>query len=163
MLFPDLGDALLPLRERHPGQRGLMACQPFPRQQTWLQRASRQLQGQGGRETKDVLVLYVMYGVVNDWWCCSFPTSLRTPIHHLHDTSTLLLLCPMQPRYIGHTAPHTAFGCGEQVPDVVVPHYGDARMQHSQSTQPALPGVTTAHAPRGVPASTNEVFPASPT
>ena len=56
-LHPDLGDALLPLRERHPGQRGLMACQPFPRQHTWLQRASRQLQGQGGTETKDALVL----------------------------------------------------------------------------------------------------------
>ena len=36
-------------------------------------------------------------------------------------------------------------------------------MQHSQSRPPALPVVTTAVAPRGVPASTNEVFPASPT
>ena len=53
--------------------------------------------------------------------------------HHLHDTSTLLLLCPMQQRYIGPTAPHTAFSCGEQVPDVAIPHYKDARMQHSQS------------------------------
>ena len=43
------------------------------------------------------------------------------------------------------------------------PHYKDARMQHFQSRLPALPGVTTAVAPRGVPASTNEVFPASPT
>ena len=42
-------------------------------------------------------------------------------------------ICPMQPRYIGQTAPHTAFSCGEQVPDVAVPHYKDARMQHSQS------------------------------
>ena len=46
---------------------------------------------------------------------------------------------------------------------MAVPHYRDARMQHSQSRQPALPRVTTAVAPRGVPASTNEVFPASPT
>ena len=36
-------------------------------------------------------------------------------------------------------------------------------MQHSQSRQLALPGVTTVVAPRGVPASTNEVFPESPT
>ena len=56
---------------------------------------------------------------------------------HLHDTSTLLLLCPMQPRYIGHTAPHTAFGCGEQVPDVAIPHYKDARMQHSPMQCPS--------------------------
>ena len=133
VLFPDLGDALLPLRERHPGQRGLIACQPFPRQQTWLQRASRQLQGQGGRETKDVLVLYVMYGAVNEVWCRPCPTNLQSPTHHLHNTTTLLLLCPMQPRYIGQTASHTAFGCGRQVPDVAVPHYRDARMQHSQS------------------------------
>ena len=40
---------------------------------------------------------------------------------------------PMQPRYIGQTAPLTAFSCGEQVPDVGLPHYRDARMQHSQS------------------------------
>ena len=45
---------------------------------------------------------------------------------HLHDTSTLLLLCPMQQRYIGQTAPRTAFSCGEQVPDVAIPHYRDA-------------------------------------
>ena len=38
---------------------------------------------------------------------------------------------PMQPCYIGQTAPHTAFNCGEQVPDVALPHYKDARMQHS--------------------------------
>ena len=44
-----------------------------------------------------------------------------------------------------------------------LPHYGDARMQHSQSRQPALPGVTTVVALRAVPASTNEVFPTSPT
>ena len=35
-----------------PGQRGRIVCQPCPRQHTWLQRASRQLQGQGGREKK---------------------------------------------------------------------------------------------------------------
>ena len=51
---------------------------------------------------------------------------------HLHDTRTLLLLCPMQHRYIGQTAPHTAISCGEQVPDVTISHYRDARMQHSQ-------------------------------
>ena len=69
----------------------------------------------------------------------------------------------MQPRYIGQTAPLTAFSCGEQVLDVVLPHYKDARMQHSQRRPLALPGVTTAVAPKAVPASTNEVFPASPT
>ena len=34
-------------------------------------------------------------------------------------------------RYIGHTASLTAFSCGRQVPDVGIPHYRDARMQHS--------------------------------
>ena len=57
--------------------------------------------------------------------------------NHLHNTITLLLLCPMQPCYIGHTAPHTAFGCGEQVHDVGLPHYGDAKMQHSPMQCPS--------------------------
>ena len=48
-------------------------------------------------------------------------------------TSAYLLLCPMQHRCIGQTAPHTASSCGEQVPGVAVPHYRDARMQHSHS------------------------------
>ena len=33
-----------------------MACQPCPRQLTWLQRASRQPQGQGGREKEKAQV-----------------------------------------------------------------------------------------------------------
>ena len=57
--------------------------------------------------------------------------------NHLHNTRTLLLLCPMQHRYIGQTAPHTAFSCGEQVPDVAIPHYKDARMQHSPMQCPS--------------------------
>ena len=40
---------------------------------------------------------------------------------------------PMQPCYIGQTAPLTACSCGEQVLDVVLPHYKDVRMQHSQN------------------------------
>ena len=79
--------------------------------------------------------------------------------------------CKRPPRLLRlyATSLHWAYGppyslsCGRQVPDVGIPHYRDARMQHSQSRQPALPGVTTAVAPRRVPASTNEVFPASPT
>ena len=71
--------------------------------------------------------------------------------------------CPRQLRYLGRTASLAASAVGGQVPDVGIPHCRDARMQHSQSRQPALPGVTTVVAPRGVPASTNEVFPASPT
>ena len=51
---------------------------------------------------------------------------------------------PRQPCYLGYTAPLTAFSCGGRIPDVGLPHYWDARMQHSQSRQPALPGVTTA-------------------
>ena len=72
-------------------------------------------------------------------------------------------ICPMQPRYFGQTAPLTAFSCGKQVPDVALPHYKDAKMQHTQSRPLAPPGVTTAVAPKAVPAPTNEVFPASPT
>ena len=80
---------------------------------------------------------------VNEVWCRPCPTNLHSPTHHLHNTRTLLLLCPMQHRYIGQTALHTAFSCGGQVPDVAIPHYKDARMQHSQSR----------------PASTNQLFP----
>ena len=64
---------------------------------------------------------------------------------------------------LGRRLPIQPSAVGRQVPDVAIPHYRDARMQHSQRRQPALPGVTTALAPRALPASTNEVFPASPT
>ena len=37
--------------------------------------------------------------------------------------------------YIGQTASCTAFSCGGQVPDVAVPHYRDARMQHSGASR----------------------------
>ena len=46
---------------------------------------------------------------------------------------------PRQPCYLGHTAPLTPFSCGGQVPDVDIPHYRDARMQHSQSRQTSTP------------------------
>ena len=120
MLFPDLGDALLPLRERHPGQRGLMACQPFPRQQTWLQRASRQLQGQGGREEKTLrCLLSPRVHIVCAMMCDGDPTNLHPSNHHcltLVHTSKRLpqWLCPMQPRYIGHTASLTASAEGDK-------------------------------------------------
>ena len=55
MLFPDLGDALISLTEDTPDDVG-MACQPCPQQLTWLQRAPRQPQGQGGREKEKVQV-----------------------------------------------------------------------------------------------------------
>ena len=45
-----------PPHRGHPGRSGRMACQPCPLQLTWLQRASRQPQGQGGREKKNALV-----------------------------------------------------------------------------------------------------------
>ena len=89
------------------------------------------------------------------------PTTTTTTITALHQSITFVLPTV--------TSLHRAYGlpyslsCGRQVPDVGIPHYRDARMQHSQSRQPALPGVTTTVAPRGVPASTNEVFPTSPT
>ena len=62
----------------------------------------------------------------------------NTQQHHHHTTThnnpslpyTSAEARPMQHRCIG---PHTAFSCGEQVPDVAIPHYRDARMQHSQS------------------------------
>ena len=50
-------------------------------------------------------------------------------------------------RYLKNAATLTASAVG-QVPDVGMPHYRDARMQHTQRTQPALPGVTTVVAPR---------------
>ena len=60
------------------------------------------------------------------------------------------------------SGPPYSISCGRQVPDVGLPHYRDARMQHCQSTQPALFGVTTVVAPKGSAITTNGVFPASP-
>ena len=72
-----------PPHRGHPGQRGVMACQPRPRQRTWLQRASPQLQCQGGRERKMLnLRMCAAQGVCNEVWCRPFPTSLPSPIHH---------------------------------------------------------------------------------
>ena len=86
MLFPDLGNALIPHRG-HPGQRGRMACQPCPRQLTLLQRASRQLQGQGGREKektlRSLLSLRVAYGCAMK--CGGGPT--QPTYHHLPITA----------------------------------------------------------------------------
>ena len=70
-----------PPHRRHPGQRGLMACQPFPRQHTWLQRASRQLQGQGGREKKMLRLEHARQNMVCAMKCGVAP-NLRTPFHH---------------------------------------------------------------------------------
>ena len=74
MLFPDLGDAFIPLTE-------VMACQPRPRQRTWLQRASRQLQGQGGRETKMLRLEHVRQYMVCAMKCGVAP-SQPTDKHH---------------------------------------------------------------------------------
>ena len=72
MLLPDLGDALIPLTEDTPDNVGEWPANhahgsiPCPRQHTMLQRASRQLQGQGGREREKtvrcLLSLCVAYG-----------------------------------------------------------------------------------------------------
>ena len=102
-----------------------------------------------------------MRGVCNEVWWCPFPTSRQPPDHHCltpaltHTQGNLVTL--------GIRLPSQSSAVGGQVPDVGLPHCRDARIQHSQSRQPALPGVTTVVAPRRVPASTDEVFPASPT
>ena len=119
-----------------------------------------------GRERKEKCPGAVMmwYAPVRAMKLCgdpSQPTSNHRPITALHQSITFVLpkAIPLPWAY----GPPYSLSCGGQVPDVGIPHYRDARMQHSQSGQPALPGVSTVVAPRGVPASTNEVFPASPT
>ena len=85
MLFLDHGSALIPPHRGHPGRSGGMACQPCPRQLTWLQRASRQPQGHGGRERKNAQVFrdYVStHGASNEVWWSPYPTNLQPPIHH---------------------------------------------------------------------------------
>ena len=111
MLFPDLGDALTPYR-RHPGQRGVMACQPHPRQRSWLQRASRQLQGQGRRERKMLnLSMCAAHGGCSEVWCRPFPTNLPSPIHHCLTPAQRHAQCnnvtlggrlPIQPSAVGN-------------------------------------------------------------
>ena len=53
---------------------------------------------------------------------------------------------PRQLCYLGCAAPLYSLS-GRQVPDVGMPHYRDARMQHRQCTHPALVGVTAVAAP----------------
>ena len=106
-----------------------MTCQPRPRQRTWLQRASRQLQGQGGREREKAQD----FEPVRQRVVCAMKCGVALPNQPTITSPSLPYTSadarPMQPRYIGQTAPFTAFSCGEQVPDVGLPHYRDARMQ----------------------------------
>ena len=83
-----------------------------------------------------------------------------TPVHTCKRSPRLLFLHQGNFVTVANGTPYS-LTCGGQVPDVGLPHHRYVRMQHSQRTQPALLGVTTVVAPRGVPASTNEVFPAS--
>ena len=111
-------------------------------------------QGRGKRkDTEFFLSLHVAFV----WWR-PYPTNLTPPSHHcLSPTPTCkkhpLFVCPKKLRYLGLRPPlqpqlwETGPCCG-----------------HTTSQgRPALPGLTTAVAPRGVPASTNEVFPAPTT
>ena len=73
-----------PPHRGHPGRRGGMACQPCPRQLTWLQRASRQPQGQGGRERKEALVSEMRWQrMVRAMKCGGAPTQ---PTYNHHPT-----------------------------------------------------------------------------
>ena len=160
-----------PPHRRHPGQRGLMACQPFPRQQTWLQRASRQLQGQGGRELKNTKVplsLHVAYGVCNEVRCRLYPTSLLSPIHHCltptpHVETTLVVVPNATSLHWAYGPPYSLTAEGDR--SLMWPYHitGTPGCSTPKVDNQHSPGVTTAVAPRAVPASTNEVFPASPT
>ena len=64
---------------------------------------------------------------------CGKPQTLLALVLVLRLLPSLKPNAVILPCYTGQTAPLTAFSCGEQVPDVGMPHYRDARMQHSQS------------------------------
>ena len=160
MLFPDLGDALIPLTEDTPDDVGEWPANhahgSIPGCRGHLANYRTR---EGGKKEKAQGFEPVRERVVCAMKCGGAPSQ---PADN-HQPYTSADAHPRQPCYLGHTVPLAAFSCGGRVPDVCLPHYRDARMQHSQSRQLALPGVTTAVAPSGVPASTNEVFPASPT
>ena len=44
------------------------------------------------KQTKDVLVLYVMYGVVNEVWCRPCPINLHSPTHSFFRAASDMLL-----------------------------------------------------------------------
>ena len=58
MLFPDLGDARIPLTEGT-GQRGLMACQPFPRAAYLAEEGISPTTGPGREGKKDAQLEHV--------------------------------------------------------------------------------------------------------
>ena len=91
----------------------------------------------------------------NEVWWCPYPTNLRPPSHHRPTPVRTRMRPPFV--FLRSTkatslpwicGPPYSLSCGGQVPDVGMPHYRDARMQHRQCTQPALTGVTTVDAPR---------------
>ena len=97
-----------------------------------------------------LLSLDVTHGVCNEVWWRPYPTNLPPP-PITTDTSAHMKETPHVPKATllpWAYGPPYSLSCGGQVPDVGIPHYRDARMQHSQSRQPALPLVTTVVAPR---------------
>ena len=133
MLFPDLGDAPIPQRASRTTWGNGLPTTP----------TAAYLAGEGispttgpGREGKKrcpgaVMVWHASVCAMKYGGAPTQPSFDHRPITALHQSITFV-----SPNA---TSLHWAYGlpytlsCGRQVPDVGIPHYKDARMQHSQS------------------------------
>ena len=83
-------------------------------------------------------------GVCNEVWWRPYPTNLPPPSHH---SPTPTHTCKRPPHLFSHKAtslpwaygPPYSLSCGGQVPDVGIPHYRDARMQHCPKQTTSTP------------------------
>ena len=150
-----------PPHRGHTRRSGRMACQPCPLQLTWLQRASRQPQGQGRKAKEKAQVFeparqHVVRAVRSQVVLLpNQPTTTKPSQTDTRGRRSIKATC-----YLSHAASLAASAVGDKSLTWVCHITGDAKMQHRQCTQPALVEVTALAAPQ---VKCNGVFPASPT
>ena len=120
-MFPDLGDALTPSQKasRTTWVNGLPT---IPTAANLTAESISPTTGPGREGKKDTVVSLehvCAHSVCNEVRCRPYPAILPSPFHHCltpaHTGKRLpQLLCPMQPRYIGRKAPHTASAVGDR-------------------------------------------------
>ena len=130
-----------PPHRGHPGQRGVMACQPRPTAAYLVAEGISPTTGPGreGKEKTMWCLLSLRVHIVCAMKCGGGPAQpTYTTIPSLPYTSahrqeiTTVVLPNATLLHWAHSSPYS-LSCGEQVPDVGIPHYRDTRMQHSQT------------------------------
>ena len=122
-----------PPHRGHPGQRGVMACHAHSSVPGCRGHLANYRTREGGKEKMlwccdDVVCI----SVCNEVWWCPYSTSFAHRTITALQQSITLVVANATSLHWAHGHPYS-LSCGRQVPYVGIPHYRDARMQHSQS------------------------------